>query len=98
MLREPGKRLTGGKQRSSTIIGSATEEGIQIPFVGDLRGEFTGFNGVLPLYFFLPLSIVLSIALREQYHCILPKGNSSLLSKNILFGSTFHQRDVMPVV
>lgn len=97
MLREPGKRLTGDRQQSSTIIGSATEEGVQIPFVGDLRAEFTGSNGVLPLYFFLPLSIVLSIALREQYHCILPMGNSSLLSKNILFGITFYQRDFMPV-
>lgn len=54
---------------------------LQIPFGGDLCGEFTGFNGVLPLYFFLPLSIVLSTALRDQHHCILPVGESSLLSK-----------------
>lgn len=42
------------------LLGLQQRKAFQIPFVGDLCGEFTGFNRAFPLYFFLPFSIVLT--------------------------------------
>lgn len=80
VLREPGKSLTGDKRPSPTITGSA-EEGISDSLCGSFCGECTGFNGMLPLHFSPPLSSALPIALPDQCHCMLPTGNSSLISK-----------------
>lgn len=62
----------------------------QIPSVGDFCGEFTGFNGMLPLYSFLPLwAQYLPLLCETSTTGLHPQETAVCFQRNTVFASTF---------